>query len=91
MVLELVPPGRPLKGGALERLREEHDLHAVLYAGDDLADVDAFDALDRLRASGTLVIKVAVRGAETPTELIARADLVADRPSGLVDLLRTLA
>jgi trehalose 6-phosphate phosphatase len=90
MVLELVPPGRPLKGGAVERLRKEHGLEAVLYAGDDLADVDAFDALDRLRAAGTIAIKVAVRGAETPTELIAGADLVADRPSGLVELLRSL-
>jgi trehalose 6-phosphate phosphatase len=90
MVVELVPPGRPLKGGALERLRQEHGLEAILYAGDDLADVDAFESLDRLRASGTIAIKVAVRGAETPTELIAAADLVADRPSGLVELLRTL-
>jgi len=91
MVIELVPPGRPLKGGALERLRAEHGLEAILYAGDDLADVDAFDALDRLRAEGLLAIKVAVRGDETPTELIASADLVADLPSGLVELLRSLA
>jgi trehalose-6-phosphatase len=33
MVLELVPPDRPLKGGAVERLAGEHALQAVLYAG----------------------------------------------------------
>jgi trehalose 6-phosphate phosphatase len=91
MVVELVPPGRPLKGGALERLRAEHGLEAILYAGDDVADLDAFDALDRLRSGGVLAIKVAVRGDETPTELLASADLVADLPSGLVELLRSLA
>ena len=53
MVLELVPPDRPLKGGAVERLAREHGLRAVLYAGDDHADLDAFDALDRLIGSGT--------------------------------------
>ena len=91
MVIELVPPGRPLKGGALERLRAEHGLEAILYAGDDVADLDAFEALDRLRSDGLLAIKVAVRGDETPTELIANADLVADRPTGLLELLRSLA
>jgi trehalose 6-phosphate phosphatase len=91
MVIELVPPGRPLKGGALERLRAEHGLEAILYAGDDLADLDAFEALDRLRETGVLAIKVAVRGEETPTELLASADIVADLPGGLVELLRSLA
>jgi trehalose 6-phosphate phosphatase len=91
MVVELVPPGRPLKGGALERLRREHGLEAILYAGDDVADVDAFDALDRMRSDGLVAVKVAVRSDETPTELIANADLVADGPSGLVELLRSLA
>lgn len=91
MVIELVPPGRPLKGGAIERLTGEHGLRALLYAGDDLADLDAFAALDRVRELGAVTIKVAVRGTETPPELIAGADLVADRPGGLVELLRTLA
>jgi hypothetical protein len=47
MVLELVPPDRPLKGGAVERLAGEHALQAVLYAG-TITPVDAFAALDRL-------------------------------------------
>jgi trehalose-phosphatase len=66
MVIELVPRGRPMKGGALERIAGEHELQAVLYAGDDHADLDAFEALDRLAASGAQVVRVAVRGRETP-------------------------
>lgn len=92
MVLELVPPDRPLKGGAVERLVREHGLQAVLYAGDDHADLDAFDALDRLIGSGDVraAVRVAVRGLETPPALVDGADVVAEGPAGLVELLRTL-
>ncbi len=67
-VVELVPAGFPLKEGAVERIIESDALHAALYAGDDIADLLAFEALDRARADGRLehAVKVAVRGAETP-------------------------
>lgn len=90
MVLELVPEGRPMKGGAVERLAREHALEAVLYAGDDHADLDAFAALDRLAELGVVAVRVAVRGDETPRELLDAADVVADGPAGLVQLLRSL-
>jgi trehalose 6-phosphate phosphatase len=92
MVVELVPPDRPLKGGAVERLVGEHALRALLYAGDDHADLDAFAALDRLSASEEVdvTVRVAVQGPETPPALVETADVVADGPEGLVDLLRTL-
>jgi trehalose 6-phosphate phosphatase len=92
MVLELVPPDRPLKGGAVERLAREHGLQALLYAGDDHADLAAFDTLDRLIASGDVraAVRLAVRGPETPPELVNAADVVAEGPAELVELLRTL-
>ena len=92
MVVELVPPDRPLKGGAVERLVGEHALEALLYAGDDHADLDAFAALDRLSASEDVgvAVRVAVRGPETPPALIDAADVISEGPAGLVDLLRTL-
>ena len=91
MVVELVPRGRPMKGGAVERLIGELGLRAALYAGDDHADLDAFAALDRLGVGGVTAIKVAVRGPETPSELVAAADVVVDGPTGLVGLLSELA
>lgn len=90
MVVELVPPGRPMKGAAVERLAGEHGLEAVLYAGDDHADLDAFAALERLADTGTIAVRVAVRGDETPSELIDTADVVCSDPDELVRLLRTL-
>ena len=90
MVLELVPSDRPMKGSAVERLAREHDLRAVLYAGDDVADVEAFRALDDVATAGVHVLRVAVRGEETPEALVRAADVVVEGPAGLVDLLRTL-
>lgn len=91
MVLELVPHDRPLKGGAVERLAGEHALEAVLYAGDDHADLDAFAALDRLGRREIHVVKVAVRGPETPEALVDAAAVVVEGPPGLVELLGQLA
>lgn len=91
MVLELVPAGRPMKGGTVERVVAELDLAAALFAGDDVADIDAFGALERLATRGLVAVRVAVRGDETPDALLAAADLVVDGPAGLVTLLGELA
>jgi trehalose 6-phosphate phosphatase len=90
MVVELVPAGRSGKGGAVERLVAQHGLSAVMFAGDDVADLDAFAALDRLAAEGLVAVKVAVDGPETPDPLLASADVRVGGPEGLVDLLRQL-
>lgn len=90
MVLELVQAGRPMKGSAVERLAREHELEAMLYAGDDVADLEAFGALDHLTTAGVHVVRVAVRGEETPRALLQAADVVAEGPTGLAELLRTL-
>jgi trehalose 6-phosphate phosphatase len=91
-VVELVPAGFPLKEGAVERIIESDELRAALYAGDDIADLLAFEALDRAHADGRLehVVKVAVHGAETPEDLVAAADIVVEGVSEMVDLLATL-
>jgi trehalose 6-phosphate phosphatase len=90
MVVELVPAGRPRKGGAVERLVGESHLSAALFAGDDVADVEAFRALDSLAEKGLLAVKVAVGGVDTPRELLDGAAVVVDGPTGLVQLLGQL-
>lgn len=89
-VLELVREGRPMKEGAVERLVVDERLDAALFAGDDLADLRAFAALDRLSERGVLTVKIAVRGPETPRSLTDAADVVVDGPAGLVILLDRL-
>jgi trehalose 6-phosphate phosphatase len=90
MVLELVPAGRPMKGGAVERLAREHALGAMLYAGDDVADLEAFRALDTLAREGVRTVRVAVRGEETPGSLLEAADVVVEGPTGMLEFLRSL-
>jgi trehalose 6-phosphate phosphatase len=90
MVLELAPGDAPGKGAVVRREARARSLRGCLYAGDDLADLAAFDALDMLATDGIVTVKVAVRSEETPEELVARADLVAERPQGLMELLARL-
>ena len=89
MVLELRPPGID-KGLALESLATQRAARTVCYAGDDLGDLAAFDALDRLRGRGVPGLAVCAGSAEVP-ELAARADLVVDGPAGLIELLTAVA
>jgi trehalose 6-phosphate phosphatase len=89
MVLELRPPGMD-KGVALLAHVRETGAEAVLYAGDDLGDLPAFAAVDKLRAEGIPGLLVCSGSAEV-AELAERADLVVDGPAGVVQLLRALA
>jgi trehalose 6-phosphate phosphatase len=90
MVLELVPAGAARKAGVVERLASQARLSGALYAGDDLPDLEAFEALDRLREEGTVAVKIAVRGPETPGDLVSAADITVEGPAGLLALLRQL-
>ncbi|AYL36727.1 trehalose-phosphatase [Streptomyces fungicidicus] len=89
LVLELRPPGMD-KGVALSEYAREIGAGSVLYAGDDLGDLAAFTAVDKLRSAGVPGLLVC-SGSDEVTELRDRADLVVDGPPGLVHLLATLA
>jgi trehalose 6-phosphate phosphatase len=90
MARELRPPVPVDKGTAVESLLD--GCRAACFAGDDHGDLHAFDALDRLRGRGALdtAVKIAVRSAEVPRELLDRADLGVDGPPGLVGVLEAL-
>jgi trehalose 6-phosphate phosphatase len=90
MVLELAPGDTPGKGSVVLRLARARGLAGCLFAGDDRADLAAFRALDELRVEGLVTVKVAVRSEETPSELLESADVIAERPSGLLAMLGRL-
>jgi trehalose 6-phosphate phosphatase len=91
-VWELAPKGAGGKGDAVEAILADVAPTAALYAGDDVADLEAFAALDRYAStrSSVLVRKVAVLGDETPEALREAADTVVEGPVGLLALLRSL-
>ena len=90
MALELRPPVAVDKGSGVTVLATGS--RVALFAGDDHGDLSGFAALDEMCAAGTLdaAVRVAVQSAETPPELVARADIVVNGPPGLVGLLTEL-
>jgi len=88
MSYELRPPIKLDKGTVLARAAEGR--RQVCFLGDDVGDLSAFDALDRLAAEGVTVVKVGVESEEAPPELLDRADLTVKGPEGSLSVLRAL-
>ena len=87
-VLEIRPPVPIDKGRGVRWLLAEDAPTAALYVGDDLTDIDAFDALRSVIGDGAVC--VGVRSEETPEELEAAADAMVDGPHGVRELLEVL-
>ncbi|MBB1252692.1 trehalose-phosphatase [Streptomyces sp. OF3] len=90
-VLEIRPAGMD-KGTALTAFLAECGAGPVLYAGDDLGDIPAFEAVERRRAAGEPGLLVcSTDPGEEVTELSRRADLTVVGPDGVADLLADIA
>ena len=87
MVWELRPAVHSDKGDAVCRVVAASGARSVVVAGDDLGDLAAFTAASGLGGGG---LRVAVRSAEAPPDLLAEADLVVEGPAGLRALLERL-
>ena len=82
------------KGGAIETLLAETGATTVVYAGDDVGDVPAFDAVERHREGGGHGLLIWSESDESPDaarSLGERADLVLDGPDGVIAWLGQLA
>lgn len=86
-VVELVSPG-PGKPDALRTLVTANHLDAFLFAGDDVADVKAFEWA---RTSERSCVLVGVASEECPPMLRELSDLVVPGPEGVVSLFAELA
>lgn len=87
MVAELIAPG-PGKGDALRELVDEHEVERLMYAGDDISDLDA---LRWARSSGKDCVLIGVGSEEAPAELRSAADLLVGGPEEVVGFLERLA
>ncbi|MDI9887456.1 trehalose-phosphatase [Streptomyces sp. HNM0645] len=88
LVLEVRPPGVD-KGIALAEYVREVNASAVVYAGDDLGDLAAYAAVEKLRSDGVPGLLLC-SGGEVP-ELAERADLPLPGPAAVVGFLAALA
>jgi len=89
MVIEVRAPGMH-KGQALRTVHAELGAHGVVFAGDDLGDVEAFRAVDALREQGCPGLLIC-SGSEEQRALVELSDIVVDGPGGVLSLLRQLA
>jgi len=92
-VLELRPPEMAGKAGAVEGLLKDTEINTVVYAGDDLTDLEAVLKLRDMAEDGDLknLIIVAVDSDEIPAMLIEVADIVVGGPDYWVDMVTGLA
>ncbi|UUW89866.1 trehalose-phosphatase [Pimelobacter simplex] len=88
-VIEVRSPGSH-KGMVVDRLAAVLDAEGFLFAGDDLGDVEAFEAVAGLEQQGLATLRVCSASSEE-SALIALSDVVVRGPEGVLDLLRTLA
>jgi len=76
-VIELRPPLEISKGSTVKELVEGNNLAGAVYLGDDVADIDAFNAIHSL-SEGTEFqgLAIGVVGEETPPNVAEKADLI---------------
>lgn len=89
MVVEVRAPGMD-KGNAVRRLQKQLHADAMVFVGDDLGDVEAFEAVADLRRRGMVGFLVC-SGSQEQEALVDRSDVVVDGPDGVVAFLRQLA
>lgn len=89
-VLELRAAGTD-KGDAIRQLIEEVDPHVVVFAGDDLGDVPAFEAVRDFRTTGGREGLLICSASAEQTALVELADVVVDGPIGVAELFSRLA
>lgn len=70
------------KGIALRRLAEATQPSAMLFAGDDLGDIPAFQELGRQREAGLPTLQVCSGSPEQPL-IAAETDVILDGPDGV--------
>jgi trehalose 6-phosphate phosphatase len=92
-VLELRPIAGIDKGSAALALLRRAGLRHALFGGDDLTDLDAFQALRWMQGSGRLesAVCLGVASDEEPEVLRGTADAMVDGPDGFADALEELA
>ncbi len=95
----VVEPGRQVievrgegfdKGAALRTLASSLHARQVIFGGDDLGDLPAFDAVDSLRDEGVRGLLICSASSEQDA-LVSRSDVVLDGPDEVARWLTDLA
>lgn len=77
------------KGLVVDRLVDDLHARAVLFAGDDLGDIEAFESVTAWAKDGLATLLVCSASSEE-SALVPLSDVVVHGPDGVLDLLRQL-
>ena len=88
-VIEVRSPGSH-KGMVVDRLAAVLDAEGFVFAGDDLGDIEAFEAVEELGKQGVAPLRVC-SASDEQSALLDLADVVVKGPEGVLALLRQLA
>ena len=91
MVIEVVPAGLPDKSAAVAHLAAREGLQGIVYLGDDLSDVAAFELIRERRAAGLAGVAIGVADDETAPQVRATTDLTLSGVGEVEELLERLA
>ncbi len=87
-VIEVRSPGMH-KGLVVDRLVEELHAGGFVFVGDDLGDVEAFEAVAALAKNGLPTLLVC-SASDEESALVRLSDVLVHGPEGVLDLLRQL-
>ena len=87
-VIEVRSPGMN-KGIVVDTLVEELDAGGFVFVGDDLGDVEAFEAVVGL-AKGGMPTLLVCSSSDEESALVALSDVLVHGPEGVLELLRQL-
>lgn len=91
-VVNILPPIETSKGTAVQKLARDRGLSGAIYMGDDVTDMDAFQALSSLRRAGSCdSLLVAVSSPEVPADLLQEADYQLEGVDAVVSFLEQAA
>ena len=87
-VIEVRSPGMH-KGVVVDRLVEELGAGGFVFIGDDLGDIEAFEAVTALRKQGLATLLVC-SASDEESALVELSDVLVHGPDGVLDLLGQL-
>ncbi len=91
-VIELKPDLPVNKGDAVTVIALRTGIERAMYLGDDMTDIDAFQALGRLRDQGRLqTVSIAIASDESASSVVHEADYVVQSVDAAEDLLRWIS
>ncbi|MDQ6659481.1 MAG: trehalose-phosphatase [Chloroflexota bacterium] len=89
-VVEIKVPLAIDKGQALRQYVQQHELRGVLFAGDDITDLDAILEIPKLRQEGIAALSIVVQHHDTFPDVLKYADITVQEVDGMVELLKDI-